>query len=128
MPKGKREHIPIKLRHQLWRKPCIICGGTFRIRIDHIIPVAKGGKTRLSNLQPLCWQCNHYKKDSLLSNAELSTIVRARSPLHYATAAYEEATQHDGFDKHIDFYSFVLAMYPADVAKTILQQRERPNG
>ena len=31
------------------------------LEVDHIIPIAKGGKTVDSNLQSLCWKCNRSK-------------------------------------------------------------------
>jgi hypothetical protein len=31
------------------------------LEVDHIIPIAKGGKTVDSNLQCLCWKCNRSK-------------------------------------------------------------------
>ena len=41
---------------------CQICGRTqkdgVKLHIDHIIPIAKGGKTELNNLQTLCQDCN----------------------------------------------------------------------
>ena len=48
---------------------CCMCGnGVLRepnllLEVDHIIPVAKGGKTEASNLQTLCWRCNRTKGD-----------------------------------------------------------------
>ena len=31
------------------------------LEVDHIVPIAKGGKTVDSNLQCLCWKCNRSK-------------------------------------------------------------------
>lgn len=31
--------------------------------IDHVVPVAKGGRDTLDNLQVICWQCNAEKGD-----------------------------------------------------------------
>ena len=46
---------------------CRICGSTsndgVKLHVDHIIPVAKGGKTMRSNLQTLCDRCNMGKSD-----------------------------------------------------------------
>lgn len=48
---------------------CVFCGkspatdvGTI-LHIDHIIPFSKGGKSDLSNLQTLCFECNLGKSD-----------------------------------------------------------------
>ena len=46
---------------------CCICGNSvynepnLLLEVDHIIPVAEGGKTEASNLQTLCWRCNREK-------------------------------------------------------------------
>lgn len=44
-------------------RPCVGCGATDGITIDHVIPTAKGGPNRLSNLQALCGPCNIKKGD-----------------------------------------------------------------
>lgn len=44
---------------------CCICGRDVKdgvkLEIDHIVPVSKGGKTVITNLQTLCQDCNHGK-------------------------------------------------------------------
>lgn len=53
----------------LWRDgyKCQICGITAKdgakLHVDHIIPIAKGGKTVPDNLQTLCERCNLGKSD-----------------------------------------------------------------
>lgn len=46
---------------------CVLCGRSaddgVTLEVDHIIPVSKGGKTVMSNLQTLCWDCNRGKRD-----------------------------------------------------------------
>lgn len=46
---------------------CVLCGATasdgVKLHVDHIIPIAKGGKTELSNLRTLCENCNLGKRD-----------------------------------------------------------------
>lgn len=37
---------------------CLNCGSTDNLSIDHIIPLSKGGKTIIQNLQTLCLTCN----------------------------------------------------------------------
>jgi hypothetical protein len=39
---------------------CVTCGKPADT-IDHIIPIARGGTNDLSNLQPMCWECNKKK-------------------------------------------------------------------
>lgn len=48
---------------------CKICGATAKdgakLHVDHIIPVSKGGKTVMSNLQTLCDRCNLGKSNKI---------------------------------------------------------------
>ena len=57
-----------QLREQIARRDnytCQICGKYMPdgvgLHVDHIVPVAKGGKTVPSNLQVLCSKCNGRK-------------------------------------------------------------------
>jgi 5-methylcytosine-specific restriction endonuclease McrA len=40
---------------------CQCCGKTHDLRMDHVHPVSKGGKTVLDNLQFLCTDCDKAK-------------------------------------------------------------------
>ncbi len=44
---------------------CIICGASANdgvtLEVDHILPISRGGKTEISNLQTLCHHCNRGK-------------------------------------------------------------------
>ena len=40
---------------------CLKCGRTGRMTKDHVRPLCRGGGTGLSNLQPLCFECNQEK-------------------------------------------------------------------
>jgi hypothetical protein len=59
-------HIPHRLRSEVLMRDnhrCIQCGTTEKLHIDHIMPVAKGGLTKLANLQVLCAVHNLSKGD-----------------------------------------------------------------
>lgn len=58
----------IELKVQFGCK-CALCAkpeSEVRLTIDHIIPVSKGGRNDIGNLQPLCQSCNSRKSNRLL--------------------------------------------------------------
>lgn len=58
---NKRKAIPPKIRAEIFRRDkhaCLSCGATSDLSIDHIVPVSKGGRNDLDNLQTLCMSCN----------------------------------------------------------------------
>ncbi len=62
-----------KLRFQVLKRDnytCQICGKGAKdgveLEVDHIIPVSKGGKTIIDNLQTLCQRCNRGKRDKMM--------------------------------------------------------------
>lgn len=74
-----REHIPDRLKTKIWQRDkgmCQanwqidssldknsgeICGDREKLEFDHIIPVARGGKSTYRNLQLLCEKHNRMK-------------------------------------------------------------------
>ncbi len=60
----ERAKVSNKLRFYIFDRDgnrCLKCGSTRNLEIDHIVPIAKGGKTRKDNLQTLCHRCNAEK-------------------------------------------------------------------
>lgn len=47
--------------------PCVYCGSTENIEIDHIVPLSRGGTHTPENLAPACRPCNRSKGAKLLS-------------------------------------------------------------
>lgn len=75
----ERGKVTNKIRFAIYAKDghrCRQCGSTQDLEIDHIFPIAKGGKSTYDNLQTLCHRCNAKKSDS----------VTAESISHYAQA------------------------------------------
>jgi hypothetical protein len=44
---------------------CERCGGTDKLAVDHILPIAKGGTDCIVNKQTLCVHCNSKKSDTI---------------------------------------------------------------
>lgn len=52
-------------RNRLARGVCHFCGGTFppdELTMDHLVPIARGGKSSHGNVVPACRDCNSRKK------------------------------------------------------------------
>ena len=71
----KRErHKAREMRKSQWWKRkcdqgvCHYCGRSFppkELTMDHIVPIARGGKTTKGNVVPCCKECNNQKKQRL---------------------------------------------------------------
>lgn len=54
-------YISKAVKHEVWRRDqgaCTNCKSRTNLNYDHIIPVARGGKSTLENLRLLCFHCN----------------------------------------------------------------------
>lgn len=53
-------YIPAGLKKAVHErdKKCVKCGSTWALEVNHIVSYALGGKTELSNLNLLCFNCN----------------------------------------------------------------------
>lgn len=49
-----------------YNNKCAICGKDAKLTKDHIIPLSKGGTNYISNIQPLCRNCNSRKSDKTI--------------------------------------------------------------
>jgi hypothetical protein len=70
--KVERFKMTATMRYQVLvrdKATCQICGASKKdgviLHVDHILPVAKGGKSTLDNLRTLCDRCNLGKKDRI---------------------------------------------------------------
>ena len=62
---------------------CQYCGRTFEDRelnLDHVIPVARGGKTTWTNVVCSCHECNGRKGNHILPEARMTLVRRPRRP------------------------------------------------
>ena len=71
----QRNLMSPSLRYEILRRDgfcCTICGRSakdgVKLHVDHIKPIAKGGKTEWDNLRTLCQDCNLGKKDKFVRN------------------------------------------------------------
>ena len=51
---------------------CANCGTHDRISIDHIVPLSRGGRHSIGNLQPLCTSCNSSKNKKTMMEWKLA--------------------------------------------------------
>lgn len=58
---------------KLYSLPCVYCGNKCE-QIDHVIPLAKGGRHSIGNLAPSCRSCNQSKGSKFITEWKLSRV------------------------------------------------------
>ena len=61
---------------------CLYCDSDENLTIDHVIPLAKGGKTTWENSATACKTCNSLKRDRLLKDTNLHLKHKPHAPNH----------------------------------------------
>lgn len=64
--------VSAKFLRNLRNSPCVMCGSTDNISVDHIVPVSRGGRHAEGNLQPLCGLCNSSKSNRTMMEWKLA--------------------------------------------------------
>lgn len=54
----------------LYGRQCALCGCRYNLTIDHILPISRGGRTTIPNLQLLCERHNKEKNDAIMDFRE----------------------------------------------------------
>lgn len=59
---------------RILNSPCTYCGSTKSIQVDHVIPLAKGGRHSVGNLAPACMTCNVHKSSKFITQWKLDEM------------------------------------------------------
>lgn len=71
MPVSVHKRFLVMQRDGFTCRLCRQAGG--KLEVDHIIPVCKGGSSKLENLQTLCKPCNRGKGGTCSNRCNVST-------------------------------------------------------
>lgn len=63
-PFGRSDWLKLVRRHD---GRCFYCGSREALVMDHVVPLARGGRHAIANILPACPKCNGHKNDLLLS-------------------------------------------------------------
>ena len=105
--------MKIETRKQIYNKysgHCAYCGKEIsfkEMQVDHIQPKAYGGTDDISNLNPSCRLCNHYKRNNTLEswrNWELGGLIDRLQKIYiFRVALAFGMIEVKGFDKRFFF-------------------------
>ena len=92
---GHDRYVPAHVRREVWKRDggrCQfplegggVCGSTYQVELDHIIPVAKGGPTTAMNMRCACKPHNLEAARRELGDAVMDRYTRRRPPTLAAT-------------------------------------------
>jgi 5-methylcytosine-specific restriction endonuclease McrA len=81
-----REQIPAAVRREVWKRDggrCAwrsadghVCGSTWKLEIDHIEPVARGGGSKVDNLRLTCFTHNQLHAEQCFGRAHMERFRR----------------------------------------------------
>jgi 5-methylcytosine-specific restriction endonuclease McrA len=54
---------------------CLCCGEKTKLTVDHVVPVSKGGRNSIDNIQPLCQSCNSKKGRQVIDYRKLVVVM-----------------------------------------------------
>lgn len=75
---------------------CLCCGSTVNLEADHVIPLCKGGKHSIDNMQPLCKSCNSSKNGKHIDYRGVN-IYSGRKPAYDVCPEYKDDDFCDPF-------------------------------
>jgi len=90
-PSASPRHIPAEVKRAVWARDgkCCrwplasggVCGSTTRLELDHVVPLARGGTSTVSNLRVLCDFHNQLAAKQVFGEPWMSQFTsRSRSP------------------------------------------------
>lgn len=74
---------------------CVICGGTDRLCVDHVIPLSCGGRLEPGNAVVLCRSCNSKKRDRNLSSLSTAWQEKIKESANIFKNEWERQTCKD---------------------------------
>lgn len=67
---------------------CLKCKSTNKITMDHIVPLSKGGRNSIENVQPLCVSCNSRKRTKTIDyRPDTSCLIPQSDTIGYTGAS-----------------------------------------
>lgn len=91
-PAATQRCIPSKVRRAVYRRDAgrcsfvdeegLRCGSTSRLEFDHIVPVARGGKSTVENLRLMCRAHNQYEAERVFGREFIRSARARKNTVH----------------------------------------------